>query len=213
MIDACGALILCGGESRRMGHAKASLRFGDESLLERVVRQLRGVAAPVVVVRGANGELPPLPADVELTGDRHPGRGPLEGLAVGLAALAPRVPRAFVVGCDYPFVVAGYIARLTALADGHDAAIVRTADRLHPLAGVYATALGRRADELLAAGQNRLLDLLAACRVRPVEPAEVADVDPQLASLLNVNTPAEYAAALASAGFPPLESPPAAAPL
>ena len=32
------AIVLCGGRSRRMGRDKASLPFGTETLLERVVR-------------------------------------------------------------------------------------------------------------------------------------------------------------------------------
>ena len=196
-----------------MGRDKGSLPFGDESLLERVVRQLHGVVAPIVVVGSSDATLPRFGADVEVASDRQSGRGPLEGLRVGLAALASRASFAFVVGCDYPFVLPAFIARMKSLAVGHDAAVVRIAERLHPLAGVYRTPLFSRADELLAAGKARLLDLVAACDARLIDPAELLDFDPQLVSLQNVNTPADYAAALALAGFPLGESPPAAGPL
>jgi molybdopterin-guanine dinucleotide biosynthesis protein A len=213
MIERCGGIIFCGGESLRMGQAKAWLPFGGETLLGRVVRQLQGVVSPVVVVGAAGSPLPTLPASVEIAFDRQPGRGPLEGLCVGLAALADRAPIAFAVGCDYPFVAPGFMERMAMLAVGRDMAIVRTADRLHPLAGIYSTALEARCDELLAAGQSRLLDLVEVCDARHVDSAELVDVDPRLGSLQNINTPAEYAAALAAAGFRPAESPPAAAPL
>ena len=45
-----GAVVLCGGESRRMGRPKAWLPFGPERLLQRVVRLVGTVAHPVVVV-------------------------------------------------------------------------------------------------------------------------------------------------------------------
>ena len=45
-----GGIVLCGGESRRMGRDKASLPFGPETLLQRVVRQLASQVFPIVVV-------------------------------------------------------------------------------------------------------------------------------------------------------------------
>ena len=45
-----GGLVLCGGRSRRMGLDKASLPFGPETMLNRVVRKLSEVVSPIVVV-------------------------------------------------------------------------------------------------------------------------------------------------------------------
>ena len=201
MIEACAGLILCGGDSRRMGKPKAWLRFGDERLLARVVRQLSEIVAPIVVVGAADVSLPTLAAGVEFAYDRQPDQGPLEGLRVGLAALASHAPAAFVVGCDYPFVAPAFIERLATLSAGHDAAVVRVDGRLHPLAAVYRTSLVANIDELLGSGRSALLDLIAQSNVRLVEPTELADLPSPLASLQNVNTPEEYALALAAAGF------------
>ena len=201
MIEACAGLILCGGDSRRMGKPKACLPFGDEPLLSRVVSQLSEVVAPIVVVGATDMPLPPLPAGVEYLCDRQPDRGPLEGLRVGLAALASQAPAAFVVGCDYPFVASVFIERLATLSARHDAAVVRVDGRLHPLAAVYRTSLVANIDELLGSGRSALLDLITQSNVRLVEPTELADLPSPLASLQNVNTPEEYAAALVQAGF------------
>jgi molybdopterin-guanine dinucleotide biosynthesis protein A len=201
MIELCAGLILCGGDSRRMGRPKAWLPFGDEPLLSRVVRQLQGVVSPIVVVGAGDATLPPLPPGVEFVCDRQHDRGPLEGLCVGLATLAPHAPAAFVVGCDYPFVAPEFIERLARLSAGHEAAVVRVDGRLHPLAAIYRTSLVAKIDELLSSGRSALLDLVAASQARLVEPGEFADLPSPLASLQNVNTPEEYAAALAKAGF------------
>src|SRR5690349_15807444 len=82
-----GAVILCGGQSRRMGRPKAWLPFGPEPLLARVVRRVREVVGPVVVVAAPGQNLPSLPSDVAVARDPVADRGPLQGLAAGLAAL------------------------------------------------------------------------------------------------------------------------------
>lgn len=56
-----GAVVLCGGESRRMGRAKAWLPFGPERMLQRVVRLVREAVGPVVVVAAPGQECPPCP--------------------------------------------------------------------------------------------------------------------------------------------------------
>src|SRR5690349_14282011 len=91
-----GGIVLAGGRPTRMGTSKALLPFGPETMLERVVRILSGIVAPVVVVAAANQELPPLPGDVIVTRDEREARGPLEGLRAGLKALPPDVDAAYV---------------------------------------------------------------------------------------------------------------------
>ena len=99
-----GGIVLCGGQSQRMGTAKAWLSFGAETLLQRVVRLLAEVVDPIVVAAARGQELPALPKDVHLVRDSVPGLGPLQGLADGLAALKGRVDIAFAASCDAPFL-------------------------------------------------------------------------------------------------------------
>src|SRR5688500_1589170 len=66
-----GAVILCGGGSRRMGRDKASLPFGDESLLARVMRLAAEVVPreQIVLVATAEQQLPPLPWEATVVRD------------------------------------------------------------------------------------------------------------------------------------------------
>ena len=64
-----GGIVLSGGQSTRMGTSKALLPFGDETMLQRVVRLLSTVVDPIVVVAAAGQSLPDLPADVIVTSD------------------------------------------------------------------------------------------------------------------------------------------------
>ncbi|MCA9117229.1 MAG: NTP transferase domain-containing protein, partial [Planctomycetaceae bacterium] len=51
-------IVLCGGRSSRMGQPKHLLPFGDETMLQRVVRTLSAVVSPVVVVAARGQQLP-----------------------------------------------------------------------------------------------------------------------------------------------------------
>src|ERR671939_2131575 len=90
-------IVLAGGRSSRMGSPKAALEWHGSTLLRRVVGIVaRGVDGPVVVVRAPGQELPALPEGVEVVEDAREGRGPLEGMAAGLAAVRDRAPVAYV---------------------------------------------------------------------------------------------------------------------
>jgi molybdopterin-guanine dinucleotide biosynthesis protein A len=71
-----------------------------------------------------------------------------------------------------------------------------TADRLHPLAAAYRVGVLPVVRAMLAANRLRMTDLFDAIPTRVIEASELADVDPRLDSLRNVNTLDEYEAAL-----------------
>ena len=140
--------------------------------------------------------------------DEIEGRGPLQGIAAGLAALAPLVERAFVSSTDAPFVHPALVRRLADLqAGGYAVAVPRAGGHHHPLAAVYACAAGAEAAALLAAGRLRPFFLFERVPTLIADPdllladARLAAADPELRSLRNLNTPEEYAAALEEAGL------------
>ena len=197
----CAGIVLCGGQSRRMGQPKALLPFGPEVMLSRICRLLGEVVDPVVVVAGARSELPESLDRVVIARDRHEDRGPLEGLAAGLAALAGRAEAAFVTGCDVPLLKPELVRHMIELASGYDAAVPHVSRLNEPLAAVYRVDVLTQVEAMLAAGHRRPVSLLERVNTRRVTPGELTEVDPQLESFFNVNTPTDYQAALAKAGF------------
>ncbi|MES1213416.1 MAG: molybdenum cofactor guanylyltransferase [Singulisphaera sp.] len=193
-------VILCGGLSTRMGLAKPTLPFGQETLLARVVRIVGSVARPVIVVAAAEQEIPPLSRDVKIVRDRQSGRGPLEGLCVGLSAVEDKQAAAYVSGCDTPLLAPAFIRRMAALLEDHQAAVPFIDGRWHPLAAVYRPSVVVEIESLLAEDRFRLSDLCERLKARRVTADELCDVDPELRSLRNLNSPDEYLAALAVAG-------------
>jgi molybdopterin-guanine dinucleotide biosynthesis protein A len=203
-----GAMIVCGGESRRMGRPKAWLPFGAERLLQRVVRLVSTAADPIVVVAAPGQELPELPASVVVTRDPVSGRGPLQGLAAGLAALPDSVELVYATATDVPFLRPDWIARLAELIGDHDLIIPQTDGYFHPLAALYRRRVVFPAIEsLLNADRLRPVFLTEAVRTRIATADELRCVDPELGTLRNLNTPEDYLAALKEAGFSPEAAP------
>jgi len=187
------AIILCGGESRRMGRPKAWLPLEGETLLGRVVRIASTAADPVVVVGAVGQDLPELAAPVILARDPIPRLGPLQGLAAGLAALSPNVELTYATAVDAPFLEPAWIGRLAELISDHDAAAPWIEGRHHPLASLYRVRPAREAvRRLLDEGVLRLTALVERLRSRDVSADELRLVDPWLRSLQNLNTWADY---------------------
>ncbi len=193
-----GGVVLCGGKSSRMGSPKAWLPFGSETMLQRVVRLLGGVVSPLVVVAAAGQDLPPLPASVLLARDELEGRGPLEGIRAGLAALPGTIDAAYVTSCDVPLLVPAFVARMLELLGDSDVAVMDIDGFAHPLSAVYRRRTLGRVESLLADNRLRPAFLFEAVPTRRVRPDEMSSVDPQLLTLRNLNTPAEYEDALAT---------------
>lgn len=201
------AVVLAGGRSSRMGTAKADLDWHGMPLLTRTVAVLaRAVDGPLLVVRAAGQPLPALPAGVEVLDDPVPGLGPLPAIGVGLAAVAATRgagPGAFVASTDLPLLHPAFAARVLDLLGDHDVALPVAHGHHQPLAAAYRTGLADEIEALTAAGDGKPPSLFARVDVRRIaedglraDPV-LARLDPRLESLTNVNTPDEWAAALA----------------
>lgn len=188
-----GGVVLCGGRSSRMGRPKAWLPVGEEVMLQRVVRILRTVVSPVVVVAAPGQELPELPGDVTVARDEIEGKGPLGGLSAGLAAIGDRADAVYLSACDVPFLTPAFVTAVTsALTPDIDIVVPDVGGYTHPLAAVYRTSVAGEVATLLAANRLRLVFLFDAMRTRVLTAAELPDT----ASLRNLNAPEEYDAAL-----------------
>ncbi len=194
-------VILCGGESSRMGTSKAMLPFGDEMLLQRVVRVVSEVVTPVVVVAAVDQQLPALPSGVSVVRDLRRERGPLEGMLAGFRAIADQANAIFVSSCDAPFLTAEFVRRVTEHLGDAQAAAPRVEGRWCPLCAVYRLETLPAIEAALAGDRLRVSAILDACQARAIQAHELADVDPELRSLDACNTPDEYQAALRELGL------------
>jgi molybdopterin-guanine dinucleotide biosynthesis protein A len=198
-----GAIILCGGKSSRMGREKATLPFGPELMLQRVVRLIGEVIAVenTVVVAAPSQLLPSLPNEVLIVHDPAEYLGPLAGLATGLRVLADRVDAVYATGCDVPLLVPAFVERMFDLLGDHDAAVPFDGEHYHSLAAVYRASVLTPVEAMLNVRRLRSRDLFREVRARTVSLEELRDVDPRLSTIENLNHARDYQAALMAAGY------------
>ena len=191
MIEDCTALILAGGDSRRMGQDKAGLVLDGKTLLQSVTATMQAVFPRVIVsVRQARAGL-----DVPQVCDAQVDSGPLAGLAAGMEGAAS--PWIFAVACDMPFITRAVIEYLAGQRVDCQAVVPVVHGYPQPLAAFYATScLDVVQDILKRDGKHSLRVLLEKLQVRYVSEEQMLAVDPQLRSFFDLDTPQDVAIAM-----------------
>lgn len=191
-------LILCGGFSERMGRDKASLPFGGETILERIIKIVQSVVDEVWLVAREGQEIS-VPSRVSIARDSAEGLGPLAGLAAGLEVMAAE--RACLVSCDIPLLEPGLLRGLFDCAGDDRAAIPRVHGHDMTTTAIYSKALLPEIREMLAQGRRRPREILRLPGVRSIDEGELRRFDPGLRSFIDCNTPERYREALELAGL------------
>jgi len=194
------AAVLAGGRSVRMGVDKTLLNVDGEPLVARVVRVVDGVCSQTVVVTNRPDALADaaLPDSVFVITDEVAYQGPLGGLASAMAVADHEWVLA--VAADMPHLEPQVIDALWAAREGFDAVMPFSDKGPEPLLALYRVeACLPAAREVLATGRRRLVAILPTLRVAELPVESLRSVDPELRSLVNVNTPADLAEARESA--------------
>jgi FdhD protein len=185
------AAIMAGGRSLRMGVDKTLLAVDGESLLMRVVEAVEQVCAHTMVVtnRPEQAGEAGLPADVIVLTDEVAFQGPLGALVTALEGAQDEWVLA--VAADLPWLEPGVIRALWDARNGAAAVVPRTEEGLQPLLALYNRACIPVARRVLASGRRRLVAMFADLAVVEVPLETLREADPELRSLVNVNTPSD----------------------
>lgn len=189
MISDCTAIILAGGDSRRMGQDKAMLTFKQQPLIHAVIATMQELfAVTMVSVREPRAEI-----NLPQVCDNHSDGGPLSGLVASLATV--KTNWAFLVGCDMPFVSPALVEKMALQRAAQHAVIAVVAGRLQPLAGFYSMRSLAILRANLALGQKSLVGALNHMEVSYVNEVELLSSDPLLRSFFDLDTPQDLLAA------------------
>ena len=203
------AIVLCGGKSSRMGFPKWQLPFGDERMLDRILRVTGEVTETQVVVAAEGQALGGLPTNVQLAYDEQPERGPLQGIHAGLKALPPGIQAAYVTSCDVPMLCTEFVNALFALLGPKtDIVVPKQENFYHPLSAVYRPRVLPKVADLLAADRLRPVFLFDQVDTQRISVEALRNVDPKLDSLRNLNDADSYLRSIQEAGLDPTALPP-----
>ncbi len=178
------ALLLAGGQSRRMGQDKAALQIAGESQLERTAHLLRSIGLPVSVSVRADQRDDPLRSQFDLVVDSLEDYGPLAGIH---AALKLRACDWLIVACDLPRLDKATLEKLIAAHQPtHNATAIRSEyDNLpEPLCAIWTPALLPAVEAAMAQNLRCPRKLLIQAEAVLVEPGNTGALD-------NANTPAD----------------------
>jgi molybdopterin-guanine dinucleotide biosynthesis protein A len=198
------AVILAGGNSRRLGEEKSLLEFDRKPLICWTVGKLARAADEIVVVardrnhaarleKVISGQCvrPEIEIEIAFTWDSVPRFGPVAGLDSGMKRAHGAF--AFATGCDLPFLQSRIIERLFELVDGeegYEAAVpVQSNGFFEPLHSVYhREKMGRACQRAVAKGERRIHAPLQELKVNRIPVDLLRPLDPELLSFFNLNT-------------------------
>jgi molybdopterin-guanine dinucleotide biosynthesis protein A len=128
------AVLLAGGESRRMGTDKATIVCYGKPLWQVQLETLRRLRPPEIFL-SARTDPSWRPADVQFIEDVPPSRGPLSGIAASLVKI--RTAHLLALAIDMPFMTENYLRSICDAIEPSRGVIAKMDNRAEPLAAVY----------------------------------------------------------------------------
>lgn len=185
----CTGVILAGGLNKRFdGQNKAFLRIGGKRIVDRLLEVYVRLFDQIILV--TNDPASYMDVDALIVTDHYSVRSSLNGLHAGLFAAAHEY--AFFAACDTPFIKGVLIQRLLdSVTRKADIIIPSTSAGFEPMFAVYKKTCLPAMVWQLERDLLKIQGLFRKVRVKTVDEADLREVDPELVSFFNVNTPAD----------------------
>lgn len=156
------AVILAGGQSRRMGQDKSLMPVCGQPLIARIAEQLTPFFPEVLVSSNEPWKYGFL--GLPVIADELPGQGPLMGILSSLRAAHRE--RILVTACDIPVIDLAFVQALLRFSEKADIVMpVSREGRHEPLFSVYRKTVIPRAEAVLKSGERRIVGVLPGLTV------------------------------------------------
>lgn len=187
------AVILAGGESKRLGIEKGLLEISGKPLIRHIYDRIVKLVDEVIIVVSTAEQLDRYAKiftqnEVLQVTDEKGTEGPLAGMITGFHVATEEY--SLLLPCDAPFISKDVIALLLELSQGYDAVVPRWPNGyIEPLHAVYQTRRALRvAREEYSKGRRDLRAVLEKLQnVLYLSTLVVKEIDPKFLTFLNIN--------------------------
>ena len=187
-IQGVTGVILAGGESRRMGSDKSLLPIHGARFIDHVYTRMAALFDEVLIVTNSPDLYSEIPC--RKVPDIYYAQGALAGVHSGLAHA--KTEQAFVVGCDMPFISPAVIRQICSHADEGDLVMPHSSNGHEPLHALYSKSCLPAMEQVLDAGQKRIMLFFDQVRLVELPATEIQKYDPEEKSFQNINTAEDY---------------------
>jgi molybdopterin-guanine dinucleotide biosynthesis protein A len=193
MNPSCTGVILAGGRSSRFsGTNKALMEIEGRPVIDPIISLFQEVFARLFIV--ARDPVAYLAWNADLVTDLFAARSSLTGIHTGLF-YAP-TPYIFTAACDTPFIRRSVVDLvLSEIEPGLDAVMTQTPSGLEPLCAVYSKQALAVVERHLREEKFKIRRVFEKMRIKIIPAEKVMEVDPDLDTFFNINTPEELEAA------------------
>ena len=183
------ALILAGGENKRLPILKGFLELKGRKIIESNIELLNGIFDGVII--STNTPERYFYLGMPMVGDVINYRGPMTGILSALITL--KETEIFVTACDMPFIKPELIRYIVGRwTDRWDAIVPVFDGKPQPLLGIYSRKLVPKMEESIKTQTRGLREFLATIQVHYIKEEEVRAIDPGGKSFININTIQDY---------------------
>ncbi len=150
MINMKSVILLCGGQSRRMGQDKGSMKIMNKPMINHILDSLNNIINEVIIVLNNKDKINKYKKiinqnnytfQIQFTEDEIKNKGPLSGIQTGLKNISSNY--ALVLPCDTPFITKKHINNIFNQLDNNYNCIIPYHDdknklkTTEPLHGIY----------------------------------------------------------------------------
>jgi molybdopterin-guanine dinucleotide biosynthesis protein A len=186
-LSGISGIILAGGKSSRYGRNKALVEVDGIRLIERVIRVLEPLFEHLIIITNTPQDYAYL--KLPMVEDLIKGLGPLGGVFTGLQTMSEDA--GLFVACDMPFLSGELIHHMVDVLEDFDAVVPKVDWKIEALHAIYTKRCIPAIEKLIDNKEYQVIRFFETIRVRYLNREEILNIDPEMRSFFNINTPEE----------------------